>query len=64
MNRIVRLLDDMGDAPREAIALALADAVFVLETSSESRILLCLNEADTILARLRFLGFDVVPKAS
>jgi hypothetical protein len=60
MPRIRQLIDDLSDAPSEATVVALADAVFMLETSTEKRIATCLDEADAILERLRSSGFDIV----
>ena len=56
----VAILSELSDNPSEAIAFALAHAVFELRSDSK-RLLLCINEADAILTRLRLLGFDVVP---
>jgi hypothetical protein len=60
MTRIRRIINDLNDAPSEALAVALADAVFLLEDSKEDRFSSCLSEADAILGRLRAHGFDVV----
>jgi hypothetical protein len=60
MPRIRHLIDDLSDAPGEAAAVALADAVFMLETSTEKRLAMCVDEADAILERLRSNGFEIV----
>jgi hypothetical protein len=51
MPRIRQLIDNLSDAPSEATAVALADAVFMLATSTEKRLAMCLEEADAILGR-------------
>jgi hypothetical protein len=62
MKRMDRLVGDLSGCPKEAVALALADAVFLLEDASDNRLELCLNEADAILVRLQHHGFDIVKK--
>jgi hypothetical protein len=54
------LIGDLSDCAEEAIAVALADAVFRLDAPSDERLALCLCEADAIRARLRLHGYDVV----
>jgi hypothetical protein len=60
VGRIQQIIDDLDDCPSEAIAIALADAVFILGSSTEARISLCLEETDLILQRLHSNGFHVV----
>ena len=60
MTRIERLIGDLADCSEEALAVALADAVFQLATSSDERLALCLLEGDAIRARLRHYGYEIV----
>ena len=63
--RIPELLADLNDDPGERLAVALADAVFFLAESElcdadrSRRFQRCLDEADTILRRLKAHGFQV-----
>jgi hypothetical protein len=60
MTRIRAIINDLSDSPSEALVVALADAVFELESSTEKRFAYCVSEADEIRSRLRAHGFDVV----
>jgi hypothetical protein len=62
MPRIRELIEELSDDLEEATVVALADAVFILATSTEARMSRCLDEADGILERLRANGFDIVRK--
>ena len=57
---VSRIIADLYDAPAEALAVALADAVYGLSEASQSGFALYVNEADAILERLRARGFDIV----
>lgn len=60
MVRVRQLIEQLSDAPNEAIVVALAHAIFQLESATEKRTLRCFDEVDDVLTRLRSLGFDVV----
>jgi hypothetical protein len=64
MPNIPTLLAELVDAPDESIAVALADAIFHLEHSTDDRLLFCLGEADVVRDRLKLHGFDIISVAA